>query len=259
MQLIWFERNYPIPGGLAPRAKELEDNGFTGTMYPYGIFMHDYFTRLARYINVDSSFKHIIAIRPYVISPQYLSMLCSSIDEISKNRIAINLLTGWIYDNESQFGGVMSEINDKSSNVERSNFMLEYAKEFRRISKTEFYISTTNDVVFDACDKNDFPMIIPYSWYKIGRFNLTTQKYLISVAPIIRDGYDDLPDNQDADLFTKESFFDFLDTCKKNLVYGVLLQQHGNDTEYDKIKSCIKEYTTRKIRNNDDISQAFVG
>ncbi len=244
MKLIWFERNYPVPGGIAKRSEDLEQNGFTGTMYPYGIFIGDYFTRIARNINKDSNFKYIVAIRPYAISPQYLHMICSSLEKISSNRISINFLTGWIYENEKKFGGIISEINDYSSNVERSNFMIEYAKEFNKVSNTNFYISTTNEHVFNASSHYGFPMIVPYSWYKAGKFNITDQNITISVAPIIDK--DVLPNNQDADFFTEKDFFNFLDECKKNNVNGIIFQESEPESEYKTISEAIKKYLNYK-------------
>lgn len=245
MQIIWFERTYPVKGGLANRSKELGLNGFDGTMYPYGIFVNDYFTRIARDMDTNSDFKYIIAIRPYVISAQYLNMICSSINEISSNRISINFLTGWPYENEKKFGGILSDINDNSTNIERSNYMINYAKEFKRISKVNFYISTTNEHIFSASTDNNFPMIIPYSWYKINRFNMVDQKYMVSVAPVISDSDKILPNNQDAELFTKEEFFNFLDECKRKNIHGVLLFENNKNEEYSTILSCINEYTAK--------------
>lgn len=245
MQLVWFERNHPVPGGIAKRSEDLKQNGFTGTMYPYGVSMGDYFTRIAKNINKDSNFKHIVAIRPYAISPQYLHMICSSLEKISNNRISINFLTGWIYENEKEFGGILSDVNDNSSNIDRSNYMLKYAKEFKRICNTDFYISTTNEHVFEYSKENSFPMIIPYSWYKVDRFDLTNQKYLISLTPIISENKKELPNNMDVKLFTKKEFFAFLDECKEKNVYGILLQENSEGEEYNVIASCIKEYSER--------------
>ena len=246
MQLVWFERNHPVPEGIAKISEDLERNGFTGTMYPYGVSIGDYFTRISRNINKDSAFKYIVAIRPYVISPQYLHMICSSLEKISSNRVSINFLTGWIHEEEKNFGGILSEINDNSSNIERSNYMIDYAKEFKRVSETKFYISTTNETIFSSASSQNFPMIIPYSWYKINKFNITNQKYLISVAPIISDTPKDISDNQDTDLFTKEEFFRFLDDCKDKNVEGILFQEYSPNTEYINISKYINEYTATK-------------
>jgi hypothetical protein len=247
MNIYWFERNHPIPGGLASRSKELEINGFNGTMYPYGISMGDYFTRIAREMDPHSEFKYIVAIRTYSLSPQYLNMLCSSIDEISKDRISINLLTGWIDKAEMQFGGIISDVNDSSSNIDRSNFMLKYAEEFNRISQTKFFVSTTNDVVFDYCSENDFTMIVPYVAYKNNRFDFTDKRLVVSIAPVIRDVVEDLPENIDVELFTKESFFEFLDECKAKSIAGILLQESYPGSEYSKIISCVKEYNKKSF------------
>lgn len=247
MEIFWFERNLSVPDGFASRANDLEQHGFTGTMYPYGIFMKDYFTRIARNINPESNFKYIVAIRPYVISAQYLSMICSSVDEISSNRVFINFLTGRIHGRENYFGGVLSDINDTSSNIERSNFMLEYAKEFERIGRKNFYISTTNNKVFDFCQENNLPMIISYGLYQ--NSNLDNHKVLIFLSPIIRDTAEELKNMKDKDIFTKQEFFDFLDRCKEKSVHGLLIEENIANSEYDRIKTYLKEYTTQRMNN----------
>lgn len=246
MNLIWFEREFPVPGGISKRSEDLEKNGFTGTMYPYGVSMGDYFTKIARNLDKNSSFKYIVAIRPYAISAQYLHMICSSLNLMSPDRVSINFLTGWIHEEEKKIGGILSDINDYSSNIERSNYMISYAKEFKKISNIEFYISTTNENTFISSTYYEFPMIIPYSWYKINKFNITNQKYMISVAPIISDVSKDIPNNQDADMFTKEEFFKFLNDCKKNNVDGILFQEYYPNTEYLNISKYINEYAAEE-------------
>lgn len=242
MDLYWFERGFPVAGGFKSRSKELEENGFDGTMYPYGIFINDYFTRIARHMDTASKFKYLVAIRPYVLSAQYLHMICSSLNEISNNRVSINFVNGWILDPEKEFGGIISEINDRSPSADRSNYMFEYVKEFERISDTNFYMSTTKESVFDYSVNNKFSMIIPYSWYKTNRFNLDGQKYIISIAPVISDYKKDLPSNQDSDLFTEQEFFQFLDDCNMKNVYGILMSESVANQEYRAISSAVKKY-----------------
>lgn len=236
-----------MPGGILNRTKDLKSAGFTGTMYPFGIYQNDYFTRISRNIDRDDSFNYIVAIRPYVISPQYLHMICSSLNQISPNRVFINFVSGWVYDQEKKFGGVMSDINDMSTNIERSNYMIDYAKEFKKISNNKFYISTTNEHIFKESSINDFSMIIPYSYYKTKKFNITNQKYIISLAPIIYDEHKKIPDNQDSAYFTKSDFLFFLNECKDNGVEGILFYEDYAGTEYENISNNIKDYINDSI------------
>lgn len=270
MEMYWFERDRYPDSELVQRAIDLENSGLDGVMYPYGPTMGDFFTKVSRMIDVNSSFKYIVAIRTYTISPQYLSMICSSINEISPKRIILNFLTGYVNEQEKRFGGILSETNDYSSNIERSNYMIEYAKEFREISTrngerfsvVDFFVSTTNKIVFNKCTENDFPILIPYLRYKEDWFNNTGQKILLMIAPVIGSEHsakDWECDNQDEcrhpkeedcanlDFFTEDEFIAFLDKCEKEGVYGILFQESDFlEEQYVKLLPIIKSYINKK-------------
>jgi hypothetical protein len=262
MKMYWFERDLQTNESLERRVNEMKKAGMDGVMYPFGSTMGDYFTKISRIIDVKSKFKYIIAIRPYTISAQYLSMVCSSINSISPNVLAINLLTGYINKHEQAYGGILSEPNDSSPSIVRSNFMLEYAKEFKKISKNEFFVSTTNETVFNNCAENGFAMIVPYVWYKVNRFDIEDQKVVISIAPVLKDNkehhhYECDNNNEcrhpadakcmDLDFFTTEEFFEFLDDAEKRGIHGMLFQEADYIAqEYDNILPAITEYKRRK-------------
>ncbi len=262
MDIYWVERDGHEDQFLKKRVSELEAAGFNGVMYPYGPTMGDYFTRVSRMINPESNFKYIVSIRTYNLSAQYLSMLCSSINKISPNKVGVNLLTGYINKEERAFGGVMSEINDYSSNIDRSNYMLEYAKEFRRIGSAPFFVSTTNQVVFEACTENSLPILIPYLRYKADWFKMSGQKVMLMIAPVIGTADQELNyecdnDNEcrhpkgakcmDIDFFTEETFFQFLDQCEADGVNSILFQESDySEEQYNSILSSIIKYKARK-------------
>ncbi|MDA0949384.1 MAG: hypothetical protein O3A64_01525 [Proteobacteria bacterium] len=247
---------------LERRVNELKSSGMDGVMYPFGPTMGDYFTRISRIIDVKSKFKYIIAIRPYTISAQYLSMICSSINRISKGALAINFLTGYVNKQEQSYGGILSEPNDSSPAIARSNYMLEYAKEFKKVSSNKFFISTTNETVFNNCAENGFAMIVPYVWYKANRFDIEDQSVVISIAPILSESSIDekyqCENNgecrhpaedtcMDIDFFTMKEFFEFLDNAEKRGVVGVMFQEADFvGKEYNNILPAITEYKRRK-------------
>jgi len=239
VNIIWFERDAGKIEDLSQRSEELKAKGFSGTMYPYDIDCGDFFTKIAEQ-KVDK-FQYIVAIRPYVISPQYLSMVCKSLNKKYRNRVSINFLTGWIKEYEYNFGGVLTEPNDKSSSVDRSKYMLEYAEEFKSLKTIipSFYVSTTNDEVFKKCKQNQFPMIVPYVWYKQNRFDLKNTKFIISICPVFDESDEK---HQDLEVFSKNDFFRFLDDCKKANVYGVLIHENTPGTQYESIINAISEY-----------------
>ena len=238
MYIIWFDRYPTNIAGLIKKKKNLQYKKFDGVMYPYVIYNNDYFTKISKIMEKDN-FKYIVAVRPYSISAQYLSMICSSINEMNDGVLSINFISGWIYEEEKSFGGILSEINDNSSNIERSNYMLEYTKEFNKISDNKFYLSTTNETVFDFCAENNFPMIIQYSSYKINKFNLTDQKYIISICPVIGD---DKPNNVDIENFSENEFIEFLRECESKNIEGLLLMENKLNSQYPTISNLVKRY-----------------
>lgn len=259
--MYWFERDLKPDIELKTRALELQQAGFDGVMYPYGPTMGDYFTRISRMIDPESNFKYIVSVRTYNMSPQYLSMICSSINRIKDNSVEINFLTGYINESEKSYGGVMSETNDYSSNVERSNYMVNYAKEFKKISYTNFFVSTTNKEVFELCTESKLSMLIPYLRYKEDWFNLSDQKILLMISPVIdSEGLEHWqcdnnnecrhPEGEkcgDLDFFTQEGLFSFLNECKKKGIYGILFQESDYlGEQYESILNSIKSYKNKE-------------
>lgn len=266
MEMYWFERDKNLYSDLVKRTNELEAHGFNGVMYPHSTGMGDFFTKVSRMIDPKSNFKYIVAIRTYTMSPQYLAMICLSINEICKERIMLNFLTGYPSKKEKSIGGILSEINDDSSNVERSNYMINYAKEFKEISKkfttADFFVSTTNKEVFNVCTKEELPILIPYLRYKEDWFKYTGQKIILMIAPVI--GTKDLEKNWECDnnnecrhpktencanldFFTENSFISFLDDCEKNGIYAILFQESEYLTEqYKEILPIVKYYIDKK-------------
>jgi len=239
MDIFWFERNAGNIENLQDKSIELESNGFSGTMYPYGIFNNDFFTQIPSIAKEDSKFKYIIAIRPHVISPQYLSMICNSLNKKYPNRIILNFVTGWIEEYESNFGGILSYPNDKSSRIDRSEYMIEYIKVFKNLKTTipKFYISTTNKEKFEERKVKNFPMIVPYFRYKSEMFDLEDTEYIISISPVFNEKESDSMDN---DFFTKETFLNFLKECKEKNINGILIYEDSANPQYEPISEIVK-------------------
>jgi hypothetical protein len=138
--------------------------------------------------------------------------------------------------------------------------MLRYASEFKKLNKADFFVSTTNEAVFNICTINEHAMILPYVRYKSDWAKLSGQKIMLMLAPVFESP--ELSDwkcdnnNQcrhpegrpcmDLDFFTKESFFEFLEQCEQDGIYSILLQESEYDVkQYDTILSYIKEYKDR--------------
>jgi hypothetical protein len=231
MNFFWFETGYGFD--LKELSLELEDNGFSGMLLPYSFSRDDYFVQIANTIDPNKKIKYMVAIRPYTISAQYLCMINNAFEKISKDRIMINLITGWIYDSDKTIGGIQGKVNDLSSNIDRSNYLIEYVKTLKNVKGgyPEFYVSTSNQTIIDHVGEEK--KIIPYSMYKRDELVFNPSKSMISISPILRKTKEELDSikkirrNPDVGYFTFEEFETFLEGLKLKNINNVLL---GEDT-----------------------------
>jgi len=246
MQLFWFQRwkNFDFQN----LSKKIESYGFDGILFPYASYDEDFFISIAKNINVNSKIKYMVAIRPYTISPQYLFKIIKSINNLSDGRVLINFVSGWIYDDEKILGGVHGDINDLSSNIDRSNYLVDYIKTLNKMNSNivDFYVSVTNDVVFQETKNNK--VIVPYSWYKQKKFNLYESKSMISICPVIRktkeeiDILKDYPVAQDTEFFTEKEFLNFLYDLESKHINGLLIFENAENLENENILRLIKQH-----------------
>lgn len=249
----------------------LEDHGFSGVLFTYNSLQGDYFTRIARDIDLSQKIIYMIAIRPYAISPQYLTMINQSISSIMPNRLQINLISGHIKEEEKNFGGILGNVTDSSSNIDRSNYLISYIEELDKMKQKnknkyhpDFFVTTTNEYVFDAASKLNNKMIIPYREYKRGfwsiytnreksdhfvpgkKINLKNEKVMISVSPVIRktqkeiDSLDKKMWTIDTEYFTYESFNNFVKKLELEGINHLMVHAWPIEERYE-IINYIKE------------------
>lgn len=151
----------------------LENLGFSGVLFTYEPGNYDYFTKIARTLKINKQFKYLVAIRPYLISPQYLRKISETINGLSKNRLQINLISGHIKEQEKEFGGIVGEINDNSYNKKRSNYLIDFLEEDYKMSQkksnfppSDIFVTTTNKYVFTAASQFGYKVIVPYYVFK---------------------------------------------------------------------------------------------
>jgi hypothetical protein len=257
----------------------LNNHHFDGVMFTYDSTQGDMFVRVARDIKLNEKIKYLIAIRPYTISPQYLYAINQSINEIQKDRLQINIIAGYIKDHESNVGGIVGDVNDSSSSVERSNYTIKFIESLDEISKNKkaeeqlnVYISTTNNYVFDAVKKYKNKIILPYSIYKRGfwsdwikdpslkiQFERGDTEIMLAMTPVIRETQEELEALanhamkpvwkkgdvtkvvEDVEYFTHDSFHEFVQMLEEDNINHLLINAVPR-SESTNIISFIKKY-----------------
>ncbi len=237
----------------------LEDAGFTGCLFVYHPKSPDYFTQIARDVDIHKKIKYMIAVRPYVVSPEQLVSLTKTITQISqRNSIQINLVSGHIKPDEKDLVRTIGDVNNKSSKKERLEYLIKYVDMLNTLpieDKPDYYVSTTNDLVFDAVSNYDDKMIIDYKHYVDKRFNITNlNKVMISLGPIIRNTKEELDDisknssmisNNDNLYFTEDELKEFVKRLEANGIQEIMLW-HFSKEELINIINFVKKYNGEK-------------
>ena len=170
--------------------KELELIGIDGVLHTYNAEQDNAFVAIAKNIS-ETNIKHMVAIRPYTVSPQLLSQIGKTFDTLfNKKILQINLVSGWIKDNEKDFGGILGTVNDDSDKIEKSKYLIEYIEvlESLKNKSLDYYVSVTNKFVFDIASKYNSKMIIHYSHFDKKKYNIKDKPVMILVESFRNDG-----------------------------------------------------------------------
>jgi hypothetical protein len=285
MKFYYFGGQF-TDGESLEKASTLDKNNFDGLMFTYDATQGDMFVRTAKDIKANEKIKYLVAIRPYTISPQYLYTIHDSINEIMEDRLQINFIAGYIKDHESDVGGIVTGVNDQSTSVDRSNYLIDFVKTLNEMSKNrknkkllDFYISTTNSYIFNVAKKYKNKIILPYHVYKRGFWSDTydTNNYvdikdmevMIAMTPIIRKNEEELGllTNyalkpvwkkgevpiviSDVEYFTHESFSDFVEMLEKDGINHLLINAIPPEevhTIVPFIKQFVESKKTHKVK-----------
>jgi hypothetical protein len=252
----------------------LNMNHFDGVMFTHDIPQGDIFIQTALDIKQNEQIKYLVAIRPYTISPQYLYMLNNSLNKIQKDRVQLNIISGYTKNHENSVKGIVGSINDQSDKVEKRKYLVEFLDSLNEMnsnkdisSPLDFFVTTTNPRVLDSVNKYNNKVILPYSLYKndiwFKKFNrpleVKSKEIMLAVTPIIRDTEEELEKLKnyalrpvwqegevsrvvnDAAYFTPNSFHEFVKDLKKNNI-GYMLINAVPQSENTVIIPFIKNY-----------------
>jgi hypothetical protein len=249
MKIYFFNGNFD-------NIDKIYDSGFDGNLFTYSAADKDCFTLIAQNKpKLRKNFKYMVALRPYVMSPQYLFMINKTICESIGDILEINLITGWIKEEEKPFNAFLGNINDTSSSIDRSNYLIEYLEIMNNLKKRvglksryipNIYVSATNHFVFEAASKLNYNVIIPYSYYIKNMFDIKNKSVSVSLSPIIRPTIEELSqvsitmEGQDVFTCTPEQLLEILQKIKNDNIDSVFLYSYGVDMPY--VLDFVKKY-----------------
>jgi hypothetical protein len=235
--------------GLLEDAETLYNHHYSGMLLTYTIDQGNYFIRVAESMDKGKNFKYMVAVRPYLVSPQFLCTINNSINLIDKDRIQINFVSGFVKDNEKDFGGVLGLVNDSSSNIEKSNYLIEYIKNIENIKNhnLDYYVTATNKFVFNEMSSIGSKMIISHDQYKDKVYDLSNKKIMVAIIPILRETQEEIdsisPNKimSDYEYMTYDNFKIFIKELENNGINEIMICCWDRK-EKRRIHNLVKEY-----------------
>jgi len=198
----------------------LNKNNFSGVMFTHDIPEGDMFVKTAIDINPNEKIKYLVAIRPYTISPQYLSMINKSMNQIDRDRLQINLILGHTKEHEEGVYGIVGDVNDQSESIDKSKYLIKFIEALNEMNqdkegpgqprdpnyknKLDVFVSATNKYLFDTAKKYNYKMIMPYHIYHLNHWpdldesilkfplELDNTEIMLAITPIIRETEEEL-------------------------------------------------------------------
>jgi hypothetical protein len=120
--------------GLIDIANKVHDVGYESLLLVYDSFLDNVVVNVANTINPKHTFKYIIAIRTYSVSPEYLAQVYETFEKIAPGRVTFNIIPGNIKPYETSINDVVF-IEDKIDTKEKLNdYTLEWLKKYKKLS-----------------------------------------------------------------------------------------------------------------------------
>ncbi len=219
--------------------EKLDKFGVDGVLYTYNAYQNNPFVEIPKNIS-KTNIKHMVAVRPYTVSPQFISQIGNTFDQIyGKGVLQINLISGWIKENEQNAGGIIGSVNDQSSSIDRSKYLTEYIDVLESLeNKTvDYYVSVTNQFTFDKALQYDSKIIIHYNHFKENRYNIKDRKVMVLIDVVGKDQI----------ILSNEELFKKLENLSKSGIKEVIFSG-GDNKVMDHITNFIKKYKEKEAK-----------
>jgi alkanesulfonate monooxygenase SsuD/methylene tetrahydromethanopterin reductase-like flavin-dependent oxidoreductase (luciferase family) len=187
------------PKQLQTLSSILDYHGYYSFLSVYHSKLPDYWIKIANIINPEHNLKYMIAIRTYAISPEYCAMMCEAFNEISPNRLILNVAAGDMKDDETSVTDVVAISNLLTTHEDRVKYTTEWLEKFTTLpilkNKPEIVVSGTSAGSISNANKYADGHLSMYLNYKNNLKNfIKTNKKIVLLTIIIRDSKEEAQD-----------------------------------------------------------------
>lgn len=246
------------PEGIINLSEELDQFGYYSLMLTYDPLVPDNLIKCAYALNKNHKIKYMQAIRTYSISPEYMGMICRAFDEIQKDRLMLNIVSGDINSRETFLSDsvFISKYIDTPEN--RLVYTDEWIKKFLSLKSVrnfpEIVMGGHSEKTIEISNKNNFTSLVSWSEYKKPENNIKfsmASRQMVSLGVVIRDTYAEAKSVMDklsnpyAPNFTvfgsRQEVKDFMIDLYNGGISDIQITNHMQDDQYHNIHDLVKE------------------
>lgn len=236
---------------LSELSSVLDRSLYYSVLFVYHSKENDFLTKAVRIMSKDQKIKYMIAVRTYAISPEYLSMMCRSANEIDNDRLMLNIVSGDIHEEETSIIDLVG-ISEMVDSVEKR---LDYTDQWM----SKFTIMTPGiDIVMGGHSQKTIDLANKYNAIPLSMVNKflmlkkkADKKQMVCLGAIITDTEEDAEifhekhlDIHDISVYvygTKENFKSKIKYLESIGVTDILIHGHPMDHESHRIHDTIRE------------------
>ena len=123
---------------LRSLSERVDNAGYYSMLLVYHSTIADHFIKAANVINKEHSFKYMIALRTYALSPEYCSMMCRAFEEIDSNRLMLNVASGDLHPSEKILENIVYISDLIDTPKKRRVYTEEWLNKFRSLYSEGF-------------------------------------------------------------------------------------------------------------------------
>jgi alkanesulfonate monooxygenase SsuD/methylene tetrahydromethanopterin reductase-like flavin-dependent oxidoreductase (luciferase family) len=178
--------------GLLQMVKSFEDHGVESVLLPYGSDGTDYFIHIPDFIKITKKINFMMAIRPYSVSPEYVTKSFKSMNNFEPNRLSINVVAGYFDSVEEdivfkKYHREISEIDTSEKRVALCDIWIQKFIEIMNKDLPRIWMVGTSDKTIEIANKYATDFLVTQQLINENKINKIKAKKCLVINPIIKN------------------------------------------------------------------------
>jgi len=260
MKIHWMEvYGDTSMGGLQKTGKHLTDSGYYSCLLTYHSTRPDFWILCSRILDINDKFKYFLAIRTYAMSPEYFVAMYKAFNEIQKNRIMFNIVSGDIHPSEKSVDDIIFGKENFDTIEKRLDYTNKWIKKVFSILdrqkevKPEIVMSGSSEQTLQTAST-----FADYNLCMLNEYKENKEKFqknnnrMVCAGVTVRNSYKEAEkfvDNIDCKTDkrwsiygTEKQILEEIDNLEKDGVTDLLIRNHRGDLEFELIHNLVKKY-----------------